>query len=46
MRPAWKAGLAALGAPVLVPPTRWKTTLVSAAGILPLLEAARYLLAA
>lgn len=37
--------LAAPGAPVLVPPARWKTALVSAAGILPLLEAASYLLA-
>ena len=37
--------LAAPGAPVLVPPARWKTALVSAAGILPLLEAVSYLLA-
>jgi uncharacterized protein len=37
--------LAAPGAPVLVPPARRKTALVSAAGILPLLEAVRYLLA-
>ena len=37
--------LAAPGAPVLVPPARWKTALVSAAGILPRLEAAGYLLA-
>jgi antibiotic biosynthesis monooxygenase (ABM) superfamily enzyme len=36
--------LAAPGAPVLVPPARWKTALVSAAGILPLLEAVSYLL--
>jgi len=32
--------LAAPGAPVLVPPARWKTALVSAVGIVPLLEAA------
>ena len=32
------------GAPALVPPARWKTALVSAAGILPLLEAVSYLL--
>jgi len=31
------------GAPVRVPPARWKTALVSAAGILPLLEAVSYL---
>jgi antibiotic biosynthesis monooxygenase (ABM) superfamily enzyme len=37
--------LAAPGAPVLVPPARWKTALVSAVGIVPLLEAASYLLA-
>src|SRR5215472_612645 len=37
--------LAAPGAPVLVPPARWKIALVSAAGILPLLEAVSYLLA-
>jgi antibiotic biosynthesis monooxygenase (ABM) superfamily enzyme len=37
--------LAAPGAPVLVPPARWKTALVSAAGIMPLLEAVSYLLA-
>lgn len=37
--------LAAPGVPVLVPPVRWKTALVSAAGILPLLEAVSYLLA-
>ena len=37
--------LAAPGAPVLVPPARWKTALVSAAGIVPLLEAVSYLLA-
>jgi antibiotic biosynthesis monooxygenase (ABM) superfamily enzyme len=30
--------LAAPGAPVLVPPAQWKTALVSAAGILPLLS--------
>jgi uncharacterized protein len=36
--------LATPGAPVLVPPARWKTALVSAAGILPLLEAVSYLL--
>jgi antibiotic biosynthesis monooxygenase (ABM) superfamily enzyme len=36
--------LAAPGAPVLVPPARWKTALVSAAGIVPLLELASYLL--
>jgi antibiotic biosynthesis monooxygenase (ABM) superfamily enzyme len=36
--------LAAPGAPVLVPPARCKTALVSAAGILPLLEAVSYLL--
>jgi len=30
---------------VLVPPARWKTALVSAAGIVPLLEAVSYLLA-
>jgi len=30
---------------VLVPPARWKTALVSAAGILPLLEAVSFLLA-
>jgi len=32
------------GAPALVPPARRKTALVSAAGILPLLEAVSYLL--
>ena len=37
--------LAAPGAQVLVPPARWKTTLVYAAGIVPLLETASYLLA-
>jgi antibiotic biosynthesis monooxygenase (ABM) superfamily enzyme len=37
--------LAAPGTPVLVPPARWKTALVSAAGIVPLLEAVSYLLA-
>jgi antibiotic biosynthesis monooxygenase (ABM) superfamily enzyme len=37
--------LAAPCAPVLVPPARRKTALVSAAGILPLLEAVSYLLA-
>jgi antibiotic biosynthesis monooxygenase (ABM) superfamily enzyme len=37
--------LAAPGVPVLVPPAGWKTALVSAAGILPLLEAVSYLLA-
>ena len=37
--------LAAPGVPVLVPPARWKTALVSAAGILPLLELAGYVLA-
>ena len=37
--------LAAPGALVLVPPARWKTALVSAAGVVPLLEAAGYLLA-
>ena len=37
--------LAAPGAPVLVPPARWKTALVSAAGSAPLLEAASYRLA-
>jgi uncharacterized protein len=36
--------LAAPGAPVLVPPARWKTALVSAAGIVPLLELVSYLL--
>jgi antibiotic biosynthesis monooxygenase (ABM) superfamily enzyme len=36
--------LAAPGAPVLVPPAQWKTTLLSAAGILPLLELVSYLL--
>lgn len=36
--------LAAPGAPVLVPPAQRKTTLVSAAGILPLLELVSYLL--
>ena len=37
--------LAAPGAQVLVPPARWKTTLVYAAGMVPLLETASYLLA-
>jgi antibiotic biosynthesis monooxygenase (ABM) superfamily enzyme len=37
--------LAAPGAPVLVPPARWKTALVSAVGILPLLEVVGYVLA-
>lgn len=37
--------LAAPGAPVLVPPARWKTALVSTAGILPLLELVSYFLA-
>ena len=37
--------LAAPGAPVLVPPGQWKIALVSAAGILPLLELVSYLLA-
>jgi len=37
--------LAAPGAPVLVPPGPWKIALVSAAGILPLLELVSYLLA-
>lgn len=36
--------LAARGAPVLVPPAQWKTALVSAAGMLPLLELVSYLL--
>ena len=37
--------LAQPGSPVLVPPARWKTAAVSAAGILPLLEVVSYLLA-
>ena len=37
--------LAQPGAPVLIAPVRWKTAIVSAAGILPLLEAVSYLLA-
>ena len=37
--------LAQPGAPVLVPPARWKTAVVSTAGILPLLEAVSYFLA-
>jgi antibiotic biosynthesis monooxygenase (ABM) superfamily enzyme len=36
--------LAAPGAPVLVPPAWWKTALVTAAGIVPLLELVSYLL--
>jgi antibiotic biosynthesis monooxygenase (ABM) superfamily enzyme len=36
--------LAAPGEPVLVAPARWKTALVSAVGILPLLELASYIL--
>ena len=36
--------LAAPGTPMLVPPARWKTALVSAVGILPLLELVSYLL--
>ena len=37
--------LAQPGAAVLVPPARWKIALLSAAGIVPLLEAVTYLLA-
>jgi uncharacterized protein len=37
--------LARPGAPVLIPPARWKVAVLSAAGIVPLLEAVSYLLA-
>ncbi len=37
--------LAQPGAPVLIPPARWKVAVLSAAGIVPLLEAVSYLLA-
>jgi len=37
--------LAQPGAPVLIPPARWKVAALSAAGIVPLLEAVSYLLA-
>jgi uncharacterized protein len=37
--------LAQPGAPVLIPPARWKVAVLSALGIVPLLEAVSYLLA-
>jgi len=37
--------LAQPGAPVLIPPARWKVAVLSALGIVPLLEAVTYLLA-
>ena len=37
--------LAAPGAPVILPPARWKIVVISLAGIVPLLEAVSYLLA-
>jgi antibiotic biosynthesis monooxygenase (ABM) superfamily enzyme len=37
--------LAQPGAPVLIPPARWKVAVLSAVGIVPLLEAVSYLLA-
>ncbi len=37
--------LAAPGSPVVLPPARWKIVVISVAGIVPLLEAASYLLA-
>ena len=37
--------LAVPGSPVLVPPVRWRIVVISAVGILPLLEAVTYLLA-
>ena len=42
--PGLEGWLAAPGTPVLVPPARWKTALVTAAGIVPLLELVSYLL--
>ena len=43
--PDWRVGWPRPGTPALVPPARWKTTLVSAAGIVPLLEVVGYCVA-